>query len=70
MIISDLSYLETAEGINIEGSSNYAYVSQYASATAGNNYGGHNASIGNTAVAVNTSNIQQYSFKKYFYLGH
>ncbi|NDJ19294.1 hypothetical protein [Myxacorys almedinensis] len=65
MIISDLSYLETAENAAIAGG-NYAYVDQDAYAAAGNNssYYGGNISYGNTAVALNTSHITQYKFKK------
>ncbi|NDJ19293.1 hypothetical protein [Myxacorys almedinensis] len=65
MIISDLSYLETAENTAIAGG-NYAHVDQDAYAAAGNNssYYGGNVSIGNTAVALNISTITQLSFKK------
>ena len=62
MIISDLSYLEVAEEA-IEGSGNSAYVSQYAYSAAGNNSGGYNASLGNTAISINTSSINQYNTK-------
>jgi hypothetical protein len=65
MIISDLSYLEIAEDTNIEGSANSAYVGQVAIAEAGNNKGYYNTSYGNTAVAINISNIDQFYIKKF-----
>lgn len=68
MIISDLSYLESAEDTTIQGSGNYAGVSQSGYAAAGNNssfYGG-NLSYGNVAASVNVSNVDQYYSKKYF----
>ncbi|NDJ19295.1 hypothetical protein [Myxacorys almedinensis] len=73
MVISDLSYLETAENTAIAGG-NYAHVDQDADAYAGNNssyYWGGNISYGNVAVAANVSSIYQkkvsYGFPYFYY---
>jgi hypothetical protein len=72
MLISDLSYLENTSASTIEGSSNTAYVSQYASSAAGNNSGFGNYSYGNSATSLNIANIYQndsdyYSYPYYYY---
>ncbi len=67
MIISDLSYLEIAVESNIEGGDNYATVSQTAYAAAGNNNGGYNISVGNSATAVNVADIKQFDNDYYSY---
>jgi hypothetical protein len=69
MIISDLSYLESASTSTVEGGDNYAYVDQYAKSSAGNNYGSYNFSYGNSATSLNISNIYQDDsdyYKKYY----
>jgi hypothetical protein len=69
MIISDLSYLESASTSTVEGGDNYAYVDQYAKSSAGNNSGYFNRSYFNKATSANVSYIYQDDsdyYKKYY----